>query len=85
VTGGPAAEATHAVLAEGALTLEDYWVRRSARAWFDIDGGLAALDPAAQAMAPLLGWSVDRIDREIAHCRARRETDLAMAVGAPAG
>jgi glycerol-3-phosphate dehydrogenase len=33
----PATEAAHAVLAEGALTLEDYWARRSARAWFDPD------------------------------------------------
>ncbi|MEI6453967.1 MAG: glycerol-3-phosphate dehydrogenase C-terminal domain-containing protein, partial [Actinomycetes bacterium] len=50
----------HAVLHEGALTLEDYWVRRSARAWFDADGGLGALAPAAEAMAGLLGWSDSR-------------------------
>ena len=41
VNGGVAAEARHAVLKEGALTLEDYWVRRSARARFDLDGGIA--------------------------------------------
>ncbi len=40
------------VLAEGALTLEDWLrVRRSARAWFDLDGGIAALAPAVAAMA----------------------------------
>jgi glycerol-3-phosphate dehydrogenase len=70
--GGPAVEARHAVLREGAVTLEDYWVRRSARAWFDADGGVAALAPAAEAMAPLLGWSQAEIAREIAGCVARR-------------
>ncbi|HEY7852063.1 MAG TPA: glycerol-3-phosphate dehydrogenase/oxidase, partial [Caulobacteraceae bacterium] len=69
---GPAAEATWAVRREGALTLEDYWVRRSARAWFDPDGGMAALEPAAHAMAPLLGWSADRTASEITACRERR-------------
>lgn len=70
--GGPAVEARHAVLSEGAVTLEDYWVRRSARAWFDPDGGVAALAPAAEAMAPLLGWSQADIAREVAGCMARR-------------
>jgi len=77
IPGGPAAEAAHAVLIEGALTLEDYWVRRSGRAWFDLDGGLAALTPAADAMAPLLGWSDARIADEIASCRCIYETDMA--------
>jgi glycerol-3-phosphate dehydrogenase len=77
LTAGPESEAAHAVLHEGALTLEDYWVRRSARAWFDLDGGLAALPAAAQAMAPLLGWSSDRANDEIARCCGLRETDMA--------
>ena len=68
--GGPSAEAAHAVLHEGALTLEDYWIRRSARAWFDPDGGLAALPVAAAAMAPLLGWSEAERARQIADCHA---------------
>ena len=76
LVAGPAAEAAHAVLSEGALTLEDYWVRRGARAWFDPDGGLTALAPAAAAMAPLLGWSTERVAGEIAHCRSRRAADL---------
>jgi len=76
LAGGPAAEAAHAVLIEGALTLEDYWVRRSARAWFDPDGGLAALAPAADAMAPLLGWTQARVAGEIASCIARRQADM---------
>jgi glycerol-3-phosphate dehydrogenase len=71
--GGPAAEAAHAVLHEGALSLEDYWIRRGARAWFDPDGGLAALPPAAAAMAPLLGWSVGETTRQIAACQANHD------------
>jgi glycerol-3-phosphate dehydrogenase len=82
--GGPAVEAAHAVLKEGALTLEDYWARRGARAWFDLDGGMAALEAAASGMAPLLEWTAPRIDNEIDRCRARRRTDMA-ALRATAG
>jgi glycerol-3-phosphate dehydrogenase len=70
--GGPAAEAEFAVTAEGALTLEDYWVRRSARSNFDEDGGMAALEPAADRMARLLDWSEEERDRQIETCRRRR-------------
>jgi glycerol-3-phosphate dehydrogenase len=68
--GDVGAEARHAVLCEGALTLEDYWVRRSARAWFDDRAGLDSLEPAARAMAPLLGWSVAEHTRQVTACRA---------------
>ncbi len=77
----PAVEARYAVLDEGALTLEDYWVRRSGRAWFDLDGGLAALDIAAKTMAPLLGWSTARTVEEIEGCRARRNNLMAAVRG----
>jgi glycerol-3-phosphate dehydrogenase len=66
--GDVAAEARHAVLAEGALTLEDYWVRRSARAWFDDRAGLEALRPAAGAMGALLGWDAAARERQVQHC-----------------
>jgi glycerol-3-phosphate dehydrogenase len=75
--GDVAAEARHAVLTEGALTLEDYWVRRSARAWFGAAGGLAALAPAAAAMAPLLGWNETEQARQIAACQAIHDRNLA--------
>jgi glycerol-3-phosphate dehydrogenase len=75
--GGPSAEAAHAVLHEGALSLEDWWVRRSARAFFTQDGGVGALAEAARAMAPLLGWSLDREDEEIAACERVRAHDMA--------
>jgi glycerol-3-phosphate dehydrogenase len=77
LTGGVADEARHAVLKEGALTLEDYWVRRSARARFDLDAGLAALQPAADAMAPLLGWSTAECARQVDACRAIRAAERA--------
>lgn len=66
--GDVPAEARHAVLHEGAATLEDYWVRRSARAWFDQEAGRAALVPAADAMGRLLGWDERRRAAEIHHC-----------------
>jgi len=86
VGGGAAAEAAHAVLHEGALTLEDYWVRRGARAWFDLDPAFPALDAAAEAMAPLLGWSADERQRQIDHCRALRHDALShLSAPAPVG
>lgn len=67
--GDVAAEARRAVLQEGAATLEDYWVRRSARAWFDHGAGLHALAPAASAMGALLGWSETVQAAQIEACR----------------
>ncbi len=76
VDGGPAGQAAWAVTHEGALTLEDFWVRRSARAWFDLDAGMAALHPAADAMAPLLGWEAARKAAEIARCEQIHDRDM---------
>ncbi|MBW8297301.1 glycerol-3-phosphate dehydrogenase/oxidase [Sphingopyxis sp.] len=67
--GAVAPEAVRAVTHEGAAKLEDYWVRRSARAWFDHGAGLAALAPAADAMGALLGWDDAMKAAQIAHCR----------------
>jgi glycerol-3-phosphate dehydrogenase len=77
------AEARHAVLAEGAVTLEDYWVRRSARAWFAEGGGLGDLAPAADAMGHLLSWAPAERERQIAACRAIHDHN--MAAFAPEG
>jgi glycerol-3-phosphate dehydrogenase len=73
---GVMAEATHAVFNEGALTLEDYWVRRSARARFDEDGGMASLEPAAECMGELLNWSNEERTRQIDACKASRMTEM---------
>ena len=75
--GGPGAEAEWAVRHEGAVTLEDWWVRRSARAWFDRDGGEAALEPAAAAMGALLGWSDAVRKEQVESCLHIRRTSMA--------
>jgi glycerol-3-phosphate dehydrogenase len=74
---GPAVEARRAVLHEGAMTLEDWWVRRSGRAWFDHKGGLDALEPAAAVMAGLLGWSPTETMRQVEACRTIHRDTLA--------
>ena len=63
------AEVQHAVQKEGALRLEDYWARRSSRAWFDEGAGLPVLHDAAAAMAELLGWDDTRKAMETDNCR----------------
>jgi glycerol-3-phosphate dehydrogenase len=68
--GDVAAEARRAVLTEGAMRLEDWWVRRSGRAWFDTRSGLDALPHAATEMARLLGWDPARTANEIENCRS---------------
>lgn len=73
---GLAAEVRHAVLAEGALTLEDYWVRRSARARFDEQGGLADLEPMADLMGELLGWTDAEKMRQVQTCREIRADEM---------
>jgi glycerol-3-phosphate dehydrogenase len=62
------AEVRFAVLYEGALRLEDYWARRSSRAWFDTNAGLDSLAEAAAVMADLLAWSEERTTLEINRC-----------------
>ena len=54
---------------EGALRLEDYWARRSSRAWFDEGAGLPVLHDAAATMAGLLGWDDTRKAIEVENCR----------------
>ena len=77
-----AAEARHAVLCEGAQRLEDYWARRSSRAWFDEAAGLSILPEAADAMAALLGWDDARKNAEVKNCE---DIDRASRAGFMAG
>jgi glycerol-3-phosphate dehydrogenase len=63
-------EVTFAVAREAACRLEDWWARRSARAWFDAGAGLPTLPAAAAAMAALLGWTDAERNAEIENCRA---------------
>ncbi len=73
---GLSGEVEFAVRCEGALTLEDFWVRRSARARFDEDGGTASLVPAAAIMGAMLDWSPDECDRQVSHCLAIRAQEM---------
>ena len=63
------AEVRHAVHSEGALRLEDYWARRSSRAWFDEGAGIPVLEAAAASMADMLDWDSDRQQMEIDNCK----------------
>ncbi len=69
-------KAARAVRKEGALRLEDWWARRSSRAWFGERGGMDHLETAAAAMAPLLGWNEARRVAEVVGCRAIRDRDM---------
>ena len=75
---GPGVEAEFAVQVEGALTLEDYWVRRGARSNFDRNGGMDALEPAAAVMAKLLKWSESEKKDQIEYCRNRRTQEMSI-------
>ncbi|MEN8723312.1 MAG: glycerol-3-phosphate dehydrogenase/oxidase [Alphaproteobacteria bacterium] len=74
---GPAHEARYAVTHEGAQRLEDWWVRRSGRAWYDLDGGISALDEAATAMAAQLDWDDARKASEIKTAQDARTAMMA--------
>lgn len=71
------AEVRHAVCHEGALRLEDYWIRRGARAWFTLDPIGTDLDIAGEVMAGLLGWSSGRLADELVCCREIHHGSLA--------
>jgi glycerol-3-phosphate dehydrogenase len=70
------AEVDHSVQNEGALTLEDYWVRRSALARFELNGGDAALARAGERMGELLGWTEQERTQQIEHCQRMRDEEL---------
>jgi len=70
------AEVQFAVTHEGALTLEDFWVRRSARARFSTDGGIDELETAARHMGPLLGWAENDIQDQVTLCKKIRKREM---------
>jgi glycerol-3-phosphate dehydrogenase len=72
------AEVRQAVRREGALHLEDYWVRRAGRAFFDLDAGLSTLEPASREMARLLDWNEGTRSAEVEACRLRHKTNNAL-------
>lgn len=74
--GGVAAEVRYAVASEGAVRLEDWWYRRSARAWFDPGDRGGALEEGADEMGRLIGWSADEKRRQIDAVGDRMKSDL---------
>jgi glycerol-3-phosphate dehydrogenase len=78
-------EIDFAVRREGAATLEDLLYRRLRTSLYSGDEREAAVLPAAQRMAALLGWDEVRTQSEIRGVRARLAADLAFRDQAPAG
>jgi len=70
-----AAEVVYAVLAEGALHVEDVLARRTRISFEAFDRGVAAAEPVAALMAELLGWDDARRAREVTQYRARVEAE----------
>ena len=82
VAGAPAyrlIEAWYAVVAEGALHVDDVLTRRTRISIETLDRGRAAAEPVARAMAGLLGWSEEQVAGEVAHYTARLDAELRAA------
>jgi glycerol-3-phosphate dehydrogenase len=73
------AEVRYAVVAEGALHLDDVLTRRTRISIETPDRGRAAAEPVARQMAELLGWSRRQLRREAAHYLARLDAELQAA------
>jgi glycerol-3-phosphate dehydrogenase len=71
-----ASEVEWGVRALGAVTLEDLLYRRLRTAWYVPSAREAAVLPAAEGMAALLGWSAGRRQSEISGFRARLASEL---------
>jgi len=79
------AEIEQSVLKEGALRLEDYWIRRSGRSLFDVDAGLSSLHIAASKMAELLTWTREKELAEISHCQSIHVERMDWSIGTTIG
>ena len=71
------AEARYAVTHEGALHIDDIVSRRLRIAIEFADRGVAAAQPIAEFVAPLLGWDQSDIEREVSHFKQHTEAELA--------
>ncbi|QVQ55044.1 glycerol-3-phosphate dehydrogenase/oxidase [Spiractinospora alimapuensis] len=71
------AEVVYAVQAEGARHLEDVLSRRTHVSIETWDRGLACAREAAELMAPALGWTKERVDREVEYYTKRIEAERA--------
>lgn len=71
------AEARYAVTHEGALHIDDIVSRRLRVAIEFADRGVAAAQPIAEFVAPLLGWDQSDIEREVSQFKQHTEAELA--------
>jgi glycerol-3-phosphate dehydrogenase len=62
--------------AEGALHLDDVLTRRTRISIEAADRGVAAAEEVAALVAPVLGWSDEQADNEVAHYRARVAAEI---------
>ncbi|GAA2633473.1 glycerol-3-phosphate dehydrogenase/oxidase [Streptomyces axinellae] len=69
------AEIVYACTHEGARHLDDVLTRRTRISIETFDRGTLSAREAAELMAPVLGWDVDQIDREVAHYEKRVEAE----------
>ena len=65
------AEIVYAASHEGALHLDDVLARRTRLSIESFDRALTASRPAAELIAPVLGWSAAEVDNEVEHYRQR--------------
>ncbi|MCW2698881.1 MAG: glpD2 [Blastococcus sp.] len=78
LTGAPgylAAEVVHAVIAEGALHLDDVLTRRTRVSIETAHRGVESAPQVADLMAAALGWDEERTTREVRHYAARVEAE----------
>jgi glycerol-3-phosphate dehydrogenase len=77
-----AAEVVYAVTHEGAQHLDDVLTRRTRISIETFDRGIHAARPAADLMAGVLDWDLDRLDDEVDHylrrVEAERQSQLAL-------
>jgi glycerol-3-phosphate dehydrogenase len=71
------AEIVYAASHEGARHIEDVMTRRTRISIETFDRGLTAVQPIAELMAKVLGWTTEQIEREIKHYRLRVEAERA--------
>jgi glycerol-3-phosphate dehydrogenase len=69
-------EAWYAVVAEGALHLEDILTRRMRIGIEYPHRGVDCAREVAEVVAPVLGWSAEDVDREVATYAARVEAEV---------
>jgi glycerol-3-phosphate dehydrogenase len=69
------AEIAYAASHEGALHLDDVLARRTRLSIETFDRGIGASRPAAEIVAPILGWDAATIDNEVEHYWQRVEAE----------